>query len=104
MRVDKKPIEFLWDRGNSVKNTKHNVTDGESEEVFLDKNKKTFTDTVHSQHEERLRVVGKTRKGRLLFVVFTKRDIKIRIISARDVNRKEVSLYEEEISTAKIQK
>ena len=95
MRIDKNLIEFLWDKGNISKNKrKHNVEDKEVEEVFFDKHKAIFKDVLHSKKEERFRVVGETNKGRLLFVVFTKRHKKIRIISARDINKKEVYLYE----------
>ena len=95
MRVDKSVLEFEWDKGNIDKNKKHNVEDKEAEEVFLDERKKIFKDRLHSGGEERFRVIGKTKKGRLLFVVFTKRKNKIRIISARNINKKEVYLYEE---------
>jgi len=95
MRIDKKVFEFEWDKGNASKNIKHTVDDKEAEEVFFDKDKVTFPDTIHStEGEERLRIIGKTKRNRLLFIVFTKREQKIRIISARDVNRKEVPLYE----------
>ena len=95
MRIDKSVVEFEWDEGNIGKNKKHNVEDKEAEEVFLDERKKIFKDRLHSGGEERFRVIGKTKKGRLLFVVFTKRKNKIRIISARNINKKEVYLYEE---------
>lgn len=95
MRIDKNAFEFEWDKGNINKNKKHKVEDKEAEEVFFDKGKVTFPDAVYStEGEERFRIIGKTKTGRLLFIVFTKRDGKIRIISARDVNRKEVPLYE----------
>lgn len=103
MVVIKEPIEFDWDKGNIDKNwKKHKVTEKEAEEVFFDENKRTFLDHVHSDGEERFRAVGKTKGGRLLFVVFTMREEKVRIISARDVNRKEVFLYEEKIGTTKV--
>ena len=102
MRVDKNLKEFIWDKGNIEKNKKHHVEDKETEEVFFDKHRFIFKDKVHSQHEERFRILGKTKKGRLLFVVFTKRGNKIRVISARDINKKEVYLYEEKIKTTKI--
>ena len=95
MRVDKTVLAFEWDKGNIGKNDKHNVEDKEAEEVFLDENKKTFKDKLHSDGEERFRVVGKTKKGRLLFVAFTLRKGKIRIISVRNISKKEVYLYEE---------
>lgn len=91
----KEPIEFIWDKGNKDKNwLKHKITNRECEEIFFDENKKTFKDKLHSGGEERFRIVGKTKKQRLLFVVFTMRRNKVRVISARDINKKEVYLYE----------
>lgn len=95
MRVVKDVLEFEWDQGNNEKNKKHNVEDKETEEVFLDEGKVIFKDKLHSKIEDRFIVVGKTKKGRLLYICFTKRKKKIRIISARDINKKEVTLYEE---------
>jgi uncharacterized protein len=94
MKIDKSAFEFEWDTGNIGKNKKHKVEDKEAEEVFFDENKVTFPDVLHSGNEERLRIIGKTKKSRLLFIAFTKRGKKVRIISARDINKKEVSLYE----------
>lgn len=95
MVVNKIVLEFEWDEGNIGKNKKHDVEDREAEEVFLDEYKKTFKDHLHSAREERFRIIGKTKKGKLLFIAFTIRKTKIRIISARKVNKKEVYLYEE---------
>jgi len=95
MRVDKSVLEFEWDKGNIGKNRKHKVDDKEAEEVFLDLSKKLFKDHLHSNGEERFRLVGKTKKERLLLIVFTIRKGKVRIISARNINKKEVYLYEE---------
>lgn len=95
MRINKKVFEFEWDKGNIGKNKKHKVEDKEAEEAFFDTNKVTFPDVIHStEGEKRLRIIGKTKKERLLFIVFTQRNEKIRIISVRDINRKEVPLYE----------
>jgi len=91
----RKPIEFQWDKGNSDKNwTKHKVSNKECEEAFFDNNRKIFKDKLHSGKEERYRIVGKTKKKRLLFIVFTIRRKKIMIISARNINKKEEYLYE----------
>lgn len=88
MRFDKS-IEFLWDKANIDKNQfKHQVSTSESEEVFYDDNKVILRDVFHSDKEERYIVLGKTKKSRLLFIVFTKRNNKIRIISARDTDKK----------------
>lgn len=103
MVVINDPEKFDWDKGNIGKNQKrHGVNEKEAEESFFDNKRKTFRDHLHSGKEERFRIVGKTKDGRLLFVVFTIRKGKIRIISARDVNRKEVRLYEEKIGATKV--
>jgi len=96
MRILKGPLEFQWDKGNIGKSfKKHKVNDKEAEETFFNNKHKSFKDRLHSKGEERLRIVGKTKEGRLLFIAFTIRNDRIRIISARDINKKEVKLYEE---------
>ena len=86
--------KFQWDKGNTGKNLKHKVKDEEAEQIFFDKNKVISNDISHSQKEKRYIVIGKTRKGRLLFTIFTFRGKHIRIISSRDINKKEVYFYE----------
>ncbi len=102
MKVVKDAVEFEWDKGNIGKNIKHKVEDKESEEIFFDKKRFIFRDKIHSRNEERFRIIGKTKRKRLLFVVFTIRRRKVRIISARDINKKEVKLYEEKVGFAKV--
>lgn len=98
MKINKKALQFEWDKGNIGKNKKHKVEDKETEETFFDEGKVISKDKIHSTYlEERFILLGKTKKDRLLYLVFTERDGKIRIISARDVNKKEVHLYEETI-------
>lgn len=96
MRVLKGVLEFNWDTGNKGKNKKHGVEDGESEEAFFDGKKIILKDALHSAREPRFILLGQTRRNRLLLIVFTKRGKKLRIISARDVNKKEKYLYEKE--------
>ena len=96
MKIVRKVLAFEWDRGNKGKNfEKHGVTDEECEEIFFDPEKKILRDRLHSGHEERFIILGKTKLGRLLFLVFTIRKNKIRVISARDINKREGPLYEE---------
>lgn len=102
MKIIEKAFEFEWDKGNIGKNKKHRVEDKETEEAFFDKHRFIFKDKVHSKHEERFRILGKTKRGKLLFIVFTKRGKRVRIISARDINKKEAYLYEKKIKTAKV--
>lgn len=95
MKVLPEPIFFEWDKGNINKNLiKHSVTNKEAEEVF--NNQPLISEDIkHSEKELRFQALGKTDKERLLFLSFTIRKNKIRIISARDMNKKEVSKYEE---------
>jgi uncharacterized DUF497 family protein len=92
------PILFIWDEGNKEKNwLKHRVAHSEIEQAFFDGRKKLAKDVIHStDHEARYILLGKTRNERLLFIVFTIRDKAIRVISARDMNRKERPLYGQE--------
>ncbi len=87
---------FEWDAGNSGKNKRsHKVEDWECEEVFFDPQKVILKDKLHSGAEERFILLAKTRQNRLLYLVFTVRAEKVRVISARDVTkRKEIELYE----------
>lgn len=96
MTIAKTAYGFEWDKGNIGKNKKHNVEDKEAEEVFWDKEKVIYKDVFHSKEEERFIILGGTKGERLLYVVFTYRKNKIRIISARDINKKEVEIYEKE--------
>lgn len=90
----KESIGFLWDKGNFDKNwLKHKVTNQECEEVFFDQNKKTYKDQLPSAKEKRFILLGKTKAKRFLYVVFTIRKKRVRIISARVINRKEVKFY-----------
>jgi len=41
--------------------------------------------------------LGVTNEGRFLFVVFTIRRGRIRVVSARDMNKKERNIYHEKI-------
>ncbi|MBU1119833.1 BrnT family toxin [Patescibacteria group bacterium] len=93
-----KPIVFDWDKGNTDKNLhKHNVSNRETEEIFNDEFLKIFGDIRHSYKEQRFVAYGATNLNRKLTIVFTVRKQKIRIISARDQNKKERIIYEESI-------
>lgn len=91
------PTSFDWDKGNRDKSLhKHNVSDRETEEIFDDKSLKVFADIKHSLEEQRYVAYGSTNLSRKLAVVFTLREQKIRVISARDQNKKERKIYEKE--------
>ena len=85
---------FDWDDGNREKNwVRHRVTTSEAEEVFFNLPLLLHDDLAHSAAEVRYFVLGQTNAGRHLFVSFTMRSGNIRVISARDMNRKEKVVY-----------
>ena len=87
---------FEWDKGNIDKSyQKHGISPNEAEEVFVDKDILLLEDIKHSQIEKRLEAIGKIGKGIILFLSFTVRNDKVRIISARIANKKERRRYEQ---------
>ena len=91
------PLSFDWNKGNLDKNwLKHKVSLKEAEEIFFSRPLKIFEDEKHSQKEERLLAYGITNRRRQLMIVFTLRGEKIRIISARNQNKKERRIYEKQ--------
>jgi len=88
---------FDWDEGNRRKSAdKHQVSQSEAEQVFFNQSLLVLQDEKHSSAEIRLHALGKTNEGRLLHITFTLRGHQtlIRIISARNMHRKERAVYE----------
>jgi uncharacterized protein len=85
---------FDWDAGNSDKNRiSHAVECYECEQVFFNKPIVVLPDKKHSGLEKRLSAFGTSDEGRHLTVIFTIRRSYIRIISARDMNKREKEFY-----------
>lgn len=89
------PFRFDWDEGNLRKMTKHLINDKEGESAFYDARKIIRYDSQHSDEELRYVCIAKSNQNRILFVVFTIRAGKIRIISARKANKKEERAYQQ---------
>lgn len=90
-----KILGFEWDKWNIDKSyKKHGISPNETEEIFLDEDVKIKKDIKHEQQEERFIAIGKTTEDKILFVVFTIRYDKVRIISGRLANRKEREVYQ----------
>ena len=86
---------FEWDHGNLTKNwERHDVSVAECEQVFFNRPLIARHDARHSEKEARVYVLGQTDAGRRLFVVFTIRKDKVRVISARDMTRAERQKYQ----------
>jgi len=93
---------FQWDAGKNW--DLHQVavlagvplkTQGECEQVFFNRPLLVAPDIEHSQREPRYAALGQTNAARRLAVVFTIRETLIRVISARDVSRRERRIYEQ---------
>lgn len=86
---------FEWDEGNSRKNwIKHQVTPSECEQIYFNQPLIVKSDIKHSENETRFFALGKTDGNKKLFIAFTVRKNQIRVISARDMSRKEREVYE----------
>ena len=89
-------VTFEWDRGNELKSyVKHGVSVMEAESVFQDPLRLDFADPLHSKEEKRFIALGKSNRPRLLFVAWTLRQNRVRIISVRSASKKEKRVYEE---------
>jgi uncharacterized DUF497 family protein len=89
---------FEWDDGNSRKSTdKHDVSQAEAESIFFNDPLIVVADLKHSETERRFHALGRTAQDRLLHITFTLRQngTMIRVISARDMHRKERKVYEQ---------
>jgi uncharacterized protein len=87
---------FQWDEGNLDKNLiRHQVENWECEQIFFNRPLVVLDDPRHSVSEKRWVAFGKTDNDRFLVVVYTQRKNLIRIISARDMNKRERLFYNE---------
>lgn len=92
-------VGFDWDEGNSRKNAdKHGVSQAEAEQVFLNKPLLVLQDALHSRDEPRFHALGQTDEERFLHITFTlrKKGTLVRVISARDMHKKEREIYGKE--------
>jgi uncharacterized DUF497 family protein len=88
--------EFDWDGGNADKNwLRHRVSQAECEQIFFNQPLVTAEDDLHSYDESRHYALGQTDAGRLLFLVYTLRNERVRVISARDMTPRERKEYED---------
>ena len=88
------PTEFEWDKHNIEHARIHKVEPGECEQIFFNVPLTIKPDFIHSRGEERYFVLGKTNTNRTLVVIFTIRKARVRVITARNANKKERINYE----------
>jgi len=97
---------FDWDKGNLDKNwEKHGVSNAECEEVFFNAPLVVRPDPAHSGAEARYYALGMSDERRPLFISFTLRNDKIRVITSRDMTTRELEVYSDCLKkNAKVQK
>ncbi len=89
-------IEFEWDEEKAeVNRRKHGIGFDEATTVFGDPRSLTIHDPDHSPAEDRYVDLGVSLRGRVLVVVYTDREERIRIISAREASGRERRQYEQ---------
>lgn len=86
---------FEWDESKARSNlTKHGVAFEEAATVFGDPLSLTVRDPLHSDEEDRFVTIGVSSGFNTLVVVYTDREDRVRIITARRATRAEVKNYE----------
>lgn len=89
-------MEFEWDPKKAVKNLeKHRVSFDEAALAFFDPNAIELFGDENSESEVRYQLIG-ISSVRLLFVGYTLRGDRIRIITARKANVRQVRYYNEQ--------
>jgi len=87
-------MEFEWDKGNLDHTADHQVEASEVQQVFRDPNR--LEGQAYSVREEqRFATLGQTKAGRILTIIYTIRNGKIRTITAYKATRKEQRRYQE---------
>jgi len=90
---------FEWDRGNRAKCEKHGLSSSIIEDLFT-RPLAILPDAAHSEREKRFLAIGRTERGRGVFIVFTLRqragELLIRPISGRYMHKREIDAFEKE--------
>ena len=87
-------LEFEWDgRKAEVNKRKHRVSFEEASTCFYDPFGLDFYDEDHSEGEDRYILLARSNRERVLVVIYTEREGRIRIISARKATPKEEEFY-----------
>lgn len=92
--------EVEWDSSKRESNlAKHGIDFADIGGIFSDPNLIEARDGRHDYGEDRFRVVGQV-EGEILFVAYTWRGTKRRLISARKANRDERQIYQDRKASA----
>ena len=92
--LDERGIEFDWDEANVGHVARHQVQREEAEQVILNDPLDLGAEIVEG--EERYLNLGSTSRGRILLVVTTWREDRVRIVTAFDPIKRLVEFYFQE--------
>ncbi len=87
-------MEFDWDANNIEHISRHNLIPAEVEQVFQD-TRKIGTASRKTEREKRWAIIARSYGGRILFIVYTRLDQKIRVVTARDATFSETKTLSE---------
>jgi uncharacterized DUF497 family protein len=76
-------VDLEWDEANEAHIARHGVTPEEVEEALTDP-RRIGASAYNTEGEQRRALLGATADGRVLFVVYTRRGAKLRVVAARD--------------------
>jgi uncharacterized DUF497 family protein len=85
-------VDYEWDDANRRHVLEHGVEPAEAEDALLDP-RRVGAEAYRVARELRWAALGATEDGRLLFVVFTRRRSRVRIVTARDAKPRERRRY-----------
>lgn len=88
-------MEFNWDEENIAHIARHNVKPEEAEEVFY--NNPFEAGTQFRNGEEREIIIGPTFSGRMLFLSWTDRHGRIRVVTAYKAAKEHIAIYFENL-------
>ena len=85
-------LKFVWDSEKAkINKQKHGISFETAARVFLDNFSYDDYDELHSDFEDRIKIVGHV--GKILAVIYTERGERNRIISARQADKDEEEDY-----------
>ena len=94
-------LYFEWDEKKNKSNIlKHGISFEEAETVFYDENALLEYDELHSDREDRFRILGLSIRGNILLVVHCiRKEHIIRIISSRRATANERTNYKRSVKS-----
>lgn len=84
-------VEFDWDSANTEHIARHDIFPEEAEQAIL--LEPLETDLQNHPSEQRVLCFGRTKAGRLLTVIYTERNRRIRVVTAYEMTRQQQRLY-----------